>query len=261
LDLHDWAGALLEAALAFSQGAALFRLSNGMLYCDRAAGFQGAGPEAPIEVPLHTAPALESAVSGGDTVVALGSATQFSETVAAAFPPPAGGRVVVLPLRRSGETVALLYAAGGDELDLNGLELVAALGSATVGTMHAGRSSMAEEPPLVTIGGVSRQAEPALPPWSQLSRDEQGLHLRAQRFARVQVAEMRLHKSDAVKEGRWHGDLYARLQKEIDVCQEAFREQFMKACPSMVDYLHLELVRTLANEDDALLGPGYGPLV
>ena len=44
--------------------------------------------------------------------------------------------------------------------------------------------------------------------WFELSREDQELHLKAQRFARVQVAEMRLYKSDAVKEGRASRELY-----------------------------------------------------
>ena len=36
----------------------------------------------------------------------------------------------------------------------------------------------------------------------------------------------------------------------------------MTSSPTMVDYLHLELVRSLANDDAILLGPNYpGPLV
>jgi hypothetical protein len=40
------------------------------------------------------------------------------------------------------------------------------------------------------------------------------------------------------------------------------RTQFFTPCASMVDYLHLELARTLAYDDADLLGTTYpGPLV
>jgi hypothetical protein len=97
--------------------------------------------------------------------------------------------------------------------------------------------------------------------WQELSPAEQQLHLRAQRFARVQVAEMRLQHSDKVQSGRSSRDLYEALRQPIDTARTAFRAQFF-SCPSMVDYLDLELTRTLAHEDPELLGKSYpGPLV
>ena len=83
-----------------------------------------------------------------------------------------------------------------------------------------------------------------------------------ERFARVQVAEMRLYKSHAVKEGRRHRDLYEALREDIDHTRNDFRRDFLSASPTMVDYVHVELLRTLANNDVELLGADYpGPLV
>ena len=98
--------------------------------------------------------------------------------------------------------------------------------------------------------------------WDAISPAEQQIHLRAQRFARVQAAEMRLYHADLVQNGRSHGNLYELLRQPIDSARETFRSQFFSTCPSMVDYLHLELTRTLANDDTDLLGSTYpGPLV
>jgi len=60
-------------------------------------------------------------------------------------------------------------------------------------------------------------------------REEQDLHLRAHRFARVRVAEMRLYKSQAVRSGRAQKNLYAALKDEIDPAREAFRRDFTSA--------------------------------
>jgi hypothetical protein len=95
---------------------------------------------------------------------------------------------------------------------------------------------------------------------AKLPKDEQEMHARAQRFARVRVAEMRLYRAQAVKQGRDAGDLYAALQKEIESGREQFRQDFLST-PTMIDYFHVELVRTLANDDASMLGPDYpGPL-
>jgi hypothetical protein len=73
---------------------------------------------------------------------------------------------------------------------------------------------------------------------------------------------MRLRHADAVRGGRARRDLYGALREPIEAARAKLRESFFGACPSMVDYLHLELVGTLANDDPELLGENYpGPLV
>jgi ATP-dependent helicase YprA (DUF1998 family) len=73
---------------------------------------------------------------------------------------------------------------------------------------------------------------------------------------------MRLFEADTVQSGRSHRDIYGALRERIDAARKSFHEQFFAVCPSMVDYLHVELVRTLANDDSDLLGKEYpGPLV
>ena len=57
-------------------------------------------------------------------------------------------------------------------------------------------------------------------------------------------------------------DVLDDARKPIDVARDSFHKTFFTACPSMVDYLHLELVRTLANDNPELLGCDYpGPIV
>jgi hypothetical protein len=72
---------------------------------------------------------------------------------------------------------------------------------------------------------------------------------------------MRLYHAEAVQAGRARARLYETLRKAIDTAREKFRQTYFSSCPSMVDYLHLELVRTLANDDPELLGKEYpGPM-
>jgi len=84
----------------------------------------------------------------------------------------------------------------------------------------------------------------------------------AQRFAKVKIAEIQLYQAAAVKAGRAARDLYGSLQPHIDAARKAFGERFPGNGGRTADYLHQELVRTLANDDATLLGPNYpGPLV
>ena len=78
----------------------------------------------------------------------------------------------------------------------------------------------------------------------------------------MQVAEMRLSKPDVLRDGRAQRDIYRGFKEPIDAARETFRGRFMNATTTMVDYFHMELMRSLADDDANLLGPDYpGPLV
>lgn len=262
-DLREWSAALLDAAADFCETAAVFTLNDQTLRCEalRAPENDGAAALAGQEVPLTLAAAFANAADSRDTVVALKTAGELSEPVAAALGVAGDRKVYLFPLTSRERTVAVLYAEGGDQpVDANALELLSALAAAPLEAhvLPAARSAAG----LVAIAGAQPQTETEPSGWASLSREEQDLHLRAQRFARVQVAEMRLYKADAVKSGRAARDLYAALRDDIDAGRQAFQSQFVDATPTMVDYFHLELVRTLANDDVSSFGPDYpGPLV
>jgi hypothetical protein len=98
--------------------------------------------------------------------------------------------------------------------------------------------------------------------WDELTPEDQKLHLQAQRIARVRVAEMRLYQAEELRKGVFEGDIYGALGAGIDGARKEFLETFLSKSPTMVDYLHLEILRSLAHDDDRLLGPEYpGPMV
>ena len=72
-------------------------------------------------------------------------------------------------------------------------------------------------------------------------------------MARVMVAKMQLYQAAEVQAGQASRNLYGALQPQIDEARAAFPEKFLH-------YLHREIVRTLAHNDEGLLGPLYpGP--
>jgi len=263
---EEWSTAIIDAAGNFAPRAALFSVHGEKLRLDRSAPALDQ-----IEVDLTEAPALAQAVREGEPVVAVRNAREISSVLADALGSPAGPRVFVFPVENTGRCVALLFAEGPqDTVDVNALEALASIGSlvwqARVRQAPSAVSSAAAAGGgangLIAIQAATQAASaPARPSWAELPPDEQDLHLKAQRFARVQVAEIRLFKSQAVKEGRATRALYSTLRDDIERGRESYRRQFVGACPSMVDYLHLEMVRTLANDNEELLGPDYpGPL-
>jgi len=167
------------------------------------------------------------------------------------------GRAYVYPIVVKDSVPALLYAWDEPQRPVQGpaLELAVQVAAAQwIGLLP---------PPVVDLVSIAPLAPvKAASAWESLPSGEQQIHLRAQRFARVQAAQMRLHEGPAVLAGRLRRNLYETLRGPIDAAREQFRQDFFARCSSMVDYLDLELVRTLANDDAELLGTNYpGPMV
>jgi putative protein kinase ArgK-like GTPase of G3E family len=92
-------------------------------------------------------------------------------------------------------------------------------------------------------------------------RDLSERDVRARRFASVKVAEMQLYQAGQVQTGHSMRNLYGALKPQIEDARAAFRERFLNPPRGIPDYLHLEIVRALAQNDETLLGPQYpGPL-
>jgi hypothetical protein len=92
-------------------------------------------------------------------------------------------------------------------------------------------------------------------------RDLNDRQVRAKRFASVKVAEMQLYRAAQVQAGQASRDVYGMLRAQIEEAREAFRDRFLTPPDGVSDYLHEEIVRSLARNDETLLGPQYpGPL-
>jgi len=106
------------------------------------------------------------------------------------------------------------------------------------------------------------QAPAEAPDIAQASEEEQKIHRDARRFSKLLISEIELYNKNNVVEGRRNKDLYQRLKKDIERSRETYEKRFAHTVAKQVDYFHEELVRTLAENDPALLGSGYpGPSV
>jgi hypothetical protein len=248
----DWAKSLLDATEGFCDRAALFTVRGGSL---RLQATRNILIKADAEIPLVSAPAFASAVESGDTVVAVQSEGEMSGPIASWLGERIDRKFYLFPVSSGSRVVAVLYADVGEgSVQAEALELLVTLAGAVLG-------SRAADAPNGLVHLATCMREDRSSPSPGIDR-EVDIHLKAQRFALVQVAEMRLYKSENVKNGRTQHDLYTSLKIEIDSAREVFRRDFLSAPGGMLDYLHLELVRTLANDDVALLGPHYpGPMV
>jgi hypothetical protein len=246
--VQEVASTLADAAVALCGGAIVLHVEDGAARCER------------IEIPLASAAALAGALETRDPVVAAATPGEVSQGLIDLLGHAPEDRVSIFPVVAGDCVPALVYAWG--RVEGAALELL---------TQAAGAAWHILTPPpppieLVNIAPPAVAQPPAEPArssaWESLPPDEQQMHLRGQRFARVQVAEMRLFHADAVQAGRARRNLYEALQKQIDAARESFRKTYFASCKSMVDYVHLELLRTLAHDDQELLGKDYpGPMV
>jgi hypothetical protein len=251
---EQWRETLLDATQGFCGRAALFTVNRGMLELESTRNIQS--ERQLTDAPLDSAPAFGAAMETRDTIVAMRTKGEMSPSVAQYFGEAENDKFYLFPVISRGRVATLLYADGGNA-QVESLELLAVVASAIL----EGRSSVsAQKGELINI--ASARKTPEGNSWSRLSEEDRELHRKAQRFARVQVASIRLYKSDAVKNGRAEGQLYTSLKEEIDAARGVYRRDFIAKSETMVDYLHLELVGTLANDEVELLGPDYpGPLV
>ena len=226
---QQWRMALIEAAGKFSERAALFMIENGRLLC---AALHGATSDTlpGLPIPIEEAPAFRTAIETGEPVVALRRAAEISEPIALVFNASGINKAFLIPMRAGGKTAAVLYAEGVD-VRLPALELLMRIASGSV--------------------------RPISDFWRNLSTAEKQMHLKAQRFARVSVAGMILSRPLDVRAGRKRRAIYSAFHGEIDRLRNQFADEFFLKSRNMVDYLHVELLSKLANDDATLLGAEY----
>jgi hypothetical protein len=251
----DWASTLLDGAALFATQSALWAVRPGKL---ELLGERELPLPPGFEMTRQTGAAFANAISSNDTVIALRTAAEVGEALASTKP---GDRAWIVPISNRDRVVSVLFALSGQgDLNTDALELIAGLASAVLErgsnvTLHA-----QIQPVAMSDAPVEPAKKAALPAWSRLGEEQRSQHVRAQRFSRVKIAEMQLYRPEACREGRERGNLYVLLRPEIDGARETYRRQFMTT-PTMVDYLHLELVKTAAAGDEFKLGAEYpGPL-
>jgi hypothetical protein len=249
------AAILCDASAPFANACGVFHINEETVGGERLRGAAGeaAARFREIRFGAAEAAAFAGAIESREPVVALSTAAEVSPAVVEAFAHAPSDKAYLFPLTVDRTTVGMLYATGA--VDSAALELLA---QAAAAVMEARQRPAAASLNLVHIEAAPASARAdAAPDWEGLSAGDRRLHQSAQRFARVKVAEMRLYRPDAVKAGRAQQDLYSALQEAIDEGRESFRRKFVTASPTMFDYFHQELVRTLANDNPAWLGGKY----
>lgn len=287
-DGNDWKDAFLNAVQPYGALCALFLVTKDRFRLEGVRGMAGE-LETGFELEFEEAAAFYNSLESKDVVVAVRSDSEVSPYVMSLRPDANPGKCFLFPVLARDTVAALMYVEPDEQpLEVGTVETLVNAAGLALEAIRAARAVQASslvnivsainpedgegvgEDPFVPMPvaamAVNGEGTAVLPErsfsWDELSQEQRDLHMRAQRFARVQVAEMRLYKDDAVKAGRRDSNIYLRLKDEIDEARERYMAQFLDGQPHMRDYLHGELVETLAIDNPQLMGADYpGPLV
>ncbi len=258
---------LSESCAAFTESSVVLVFENNQARVVASPGVAASEgvPADELSFDIATAPAVVAAIESRDPVVALMSEAELSNCLAQMFGASedgnSGRNAYLFPLTSRHSVVAMLIASGSKPLMSAPVELLCEAAGMRLETLvpapeRLGRVGLIQLTHTADAGVSERLT------WDALSHEDQKLHLQAQRMARVRVAEMRLYHEKELREGIAAGDIYAALQAPIDRAREQFLQSFVAKSPTMVDYLHLQVLSSLANDDDRLLGNNYpGPMV
>jgi hypothetical protein len=241
--------------LVFGNNQARVAASRGLAAAD------GSAPEA-IDLTLESAPALSSAIDTRDPVTVLAREAEVSPALVRLLAVGQTDKAYLFPVIARQQVVAMLVVAG--EVFAAAPELLAETAGMRLESVTSVDKELQPVENLVTIQHAATPLHPSADrrSWDALSAEDQKLHLQAQRVARVRVASMRLDREEAWRRGLAHSDVYGALRREIESARTEFLQTFLSKSSTMVDYLHLEILRSLAHEDDRLLGREYpGPMV
>jgi hypothetical protein len=245
---------LLEGEARFAGRVALFVVKGAML-----SGWQGIGFEdndVIKNISLNAAAGLVGKALQGRSMAA-GATNELDSGFISQVKAPAENRCLLLPLVVKDKVAAVIYADGGlapgGALDASALQTLtrfAAIWLEVAALRKAGGAVAEESPQPATVPGVAAAA--AAP-----ANDEDELHKKAKRFAKLLVEEIKLYNQSKVDEGRHHKDLYDRLKIDIEKSRATYDKRYAESAVASADYFTQELVRILADNDISLMGAGF----
>ncbi len=115
------------------------------------------------------------------------------------------------------------------------------------------------QPPPPPIETELPVAEPALASDSefdinQLTSEEQELHRRANRVAKVSMQDIKMLRPEQVRLGRENRDICIRLKDDIEKAHREYDRRFKPIMDHPVDYFYRWMVEILADGDSSALG-------
>jgi hypothetical protein len=251
---------LLEGEARFAGRVALFVVKGNAI-----SGWQGIGFEdndAIKTLSIQTGSGLVGkAIQARNP--AAGVVQEFDAGFVKSMKAPAEGQCLVLPLVVKDKVAAVIYAdAGtvpGGTLDSSGLQALtrfAAIWLELAALRKAGGAAVADDVAQPQPAVAMAASAPASAPASSGSEEDE-LHKKARRFAKLLVEEIKLYNQPRVEEGRQHKDLYDRLKVDIEKSRSTYDKRYAESAVALADYFTQELIRILADNDASLMGASF----
>src|SRR5260221_4890486 len=245
---------LLEGEARFAGRVALFVVKGNTVN-----GWQGIGfedNEAVRNVNLNGSSGLAGRAIQ-DRTAGAGPASDFDSDFLASVKTPAENHCLVLPLVVKDKVAAVIYAdsglAPGGILDASGLQALtrfAGIWLEVTALRKAGGATGAETPqPVAMAAGATAPAVPVT--------DEDELHKKARRVAKLLVGEIKLYNQTTADDGTEREELYDRLKIDIEKSRATYDKRYAESAVASADYFTQELVRILADNDASLMGAGF----
>ena len=251
---------LLEGEARFAGRVALFVVKGNAI-----SGWQGIGFE--DNDAIKTLSIQAGSGLAGKAIqarnAASGSAQEFDAGFVRSMKAPVDAQCLVLPLVVKDKVAAVIYAdAGtvpGGALDSSGLQALtrfAAIWLELAALRKVGGPSATEEAAQPQPAAAMAASAPASAPVAS-GQEEDELHKKARRFAKLLVEEIKLYNQPRVEEGRQHKDLYDRLKVDIEKSRSTYDKRYAESAVASANYFTQELIRILADNDPSLMGASF----
>ena len=248
---------LLEGEARFAGRVALFVVKGGTI-----SGWQGIGFE-DNEAIKSLSISATSGLAGKAIQTrnpAEGKALEFDKGFVGSVKAPAEDRCLALPLVVKDKVAAVIYADGGTapggKIDASGLHELTRFAGVWLELTAIRKVGGAVEDAPQAVPSAMAAGAPASAPAVPAS-DEDELHKKARRFAKLLVEEIKLYNQPRVEEGRQHKDLYERLRVDIEKSRSTYDKRYAESAVASSDYFTQELIRILADNDVSLMGAGF----
>jgi hypothetical protein len=274
--------ALLDGVAQFVERSALLVHKAGNLNAWQSRGFDNDGAVKGFSLSASSGLAGRAIEDREDV---SGAASEFDQGFVDAHGNPASGSATVFPLIVRDRVAATIYAdAGvrsGGKADFSAirvlvraassrLEIIALRKSAGAETVahEATETAVPVEAPPPPAPAPKRDVvapEPAAPEMvagataeiTSLPPEEQEIHKKAKRFAKLLVDEIKLYNQAKVAEGRANKDLYHRLREDIEKSRATYDKRYGSTPAANGGYFNAEVIRILADNDLSTLGSGF----
>ncbi len=239
--------ALLDGTARFSGRVALFVVRGNTATGWEARGFED--EDAIKKVSLDAGQGL-TARAIQERTPAVAAAVEFDSGFIESVGNPADGNALVVPLLVREKVPAVIYAdagTGDGKLDNAAVQLLVRSAGHWLELLTARKAAPAEAERVVE----APPAEPEVPP------EQEEVHKKAKKFAKLLVDELKLYNQSKVAEGRAHKDLYDRLKEDIDKSRAAYEKRYGNTPAASGDYFRQAVIRILADNDESVLGSSF----